>query len=41
MVIPEARKTFEAALDALKAENPGFSGESYGLALHTACVRLR
>jgi hypothetical protein len=38
---PEAKRSYEEELTAFKAENPGFSDESYNLALDAACVIFR
>jgi hypothetical protein len=38
---PQARRTFEEELVAFKTKNPGFSEESYELAMHAAFISLR
>jgi hypothetical protein len=38
---PGVKQTFEEALAAFEAAHPGFSSESYGLALNAAYVKLR
>lgn len=38
---PQAKRPFKEELVAFKAGNPGFSEQSYDLAIQTACIELR